>query len=112
MLSRMTGFAILAGVDSPGAKYFGCFLIASGIYPNVPQGVAWNGNNIGGSVKRGVGIAMHVGFVSTSGSQFIPFLHLHNSRAILVVLSPASSSEHKRSLITAPAISHSSERQP
>lgn len=39
-------------------------MITCGIYPNVPQGVAWNGNNIGGSLKRGVGIAMHVGFVS------------------------------------------------
>jgi hypothetical protein len=60
----MIGFIILAAVDSHGAKYFGAFLICSGIYPNVPQGVAWNGNNIGGSLKRGVGIAMHVGFVS------------------------------------------------
>lgn len=31
------------------------------IYPNVPMGVAWNGNNIGGATKRAVGIAMHVG---------------------------------------------------
>lgn len=62
----MTGFAILAGVENNAAKYIACFLVTSGIYPNVPQGVAWNGNNIGGSVKRGVGIAMHVGFVSDS----------------------------------------------
>lgn len=60
----MLGFAILAGVDNLGARYFACFLVTSGIYPNVPQGVAWNGNNIGGSLKRAVGIAMHVGFVS------------------------------------------------
>lgn len=60
----MAGFAILAGTHNLAAKYFACFLITSGIYPNVPQGVAWNGNNIGGSLKRGVGIAMHVGFVS------------------------------------------------
>lgn len=64
ILRSMIGFIILATVDSHGAKYFGAFLICSGIYPNVPQGVAWNGNNIGGSLKRGVGIAMHVGFVS------------------------------------------------
>jgi hypothetical protein len=49
------------------ARYFACFLVASGIYPNVPQGVAWNGNNIGGSMKRGVGIAMHVGFGNLGG---------------------------------------------
>jgi hypothetical protein len=33
----------------------------------VPQGVAWNSNNIGGGLKRGVGIAMHVGFGNISG---------------------------------------------
>jgi len=37
------------------------------IYPNVPIGVAWNGNNIGGATKRAVGIAMHVGFGNLGG---------------------------------------------
>jgi hypothetical protein len=32
------------------------------------MGVAWNGNNIGGSLKRGVGIAMHVGFGNLGGT--------------------------------------------
>ena len=49
------------------AKYFGCFLITAGIYPNVSQGIAWNGNNIGGAVKRGVGIGMHIGFGNLGG---------------------------------------------
>jgi hypothetical protein len=31
------------------------------------MGVAWNGNNIGGSTKRAVGIAMHVGFGNLGG---------------------------------------------
>lgn len=31
-----------------------------GIYPQVPLGLAWNGSNIGGSLKRGTGIAMQV----------------------------------------------------
>lgn len=53
------------------------------IYPNVPQGVAWNGNNIGGSTKRGVGIAMHVGFGNLGGAIagyvfWIPF-HLNTA---------------------------------
>lgn len=30
--------------------------------------MAWNGNNIGGSLKRGVGIAMHVGFGNLGGA--------------------------------------------
>ncbi|KAI9155429.1 MFS transporter prlL [Paramyrothecium foliicola] len=67
-IMAIIGFAILAGVKSNGAKYFACFLVTSGIYPNVPQGVAWNGNNIGGSLKRGVGIAMHVGFGNLGGA--------------------------------------------
>ena len=32
----------------------------SGIYPQVPLGLAWNSGNIGGSLKRGTGIAMQV----------------------------------------------------
>ncbi|TDZ28751.1 putative transporter [Colletotrichum spinosum] len=64
----IAGFIMLLSSQSNGVKYAGCFFAASGIYPNVPQGVAWNGNNIGGSVKRGVGIAMHVGFGNLGGA--------------------------------------------
>ncbi|CAH0015258.1 unnamed protein product [Clonostachys rhizophaga] len=67
-LVAILGFALLAGVQNNGVKYLGCFLITCGIYPNVPGGVAWNGNNIGGSLKRGVGIAMHVGFGNLGGT--------------------------------------------
>ena len=57
---------LLASEDAK-VKYVGCVFAASGIYPNIPQGVAWNGNNIGGSTKRGVGIAMHVAFGNLGG---------------------------------------------
>lgn len=67
-LCAIVGLIMLISSDSPGVKYAGCFFFASGIYPNVPQGVAWNGNNIGGSLKRGVGIAMHVGFGNLGGA--------------------------------------------
>ncbi|KAH8826913.1 major facilitator superfamily transporter [Flagelloscypha sp. PMI_526] len=67
-LMAITGFAMLLGSKNDHVKYAGCFFAASGIYPNVPQGVAWNGNNIGGSTKRGVGIAMHVGFGNLGGA--------------------------------------------
>ncbi|KAL4813485.1 major facilitator superfamily domain-containing protein [Aspergillus spinulosporus] len=67
------GFIMLISSDNNGVKYAGTFFAASGIYPNVPQGVAWNGNNIGGSFKRSVGIAMHVGCGNLGGvlSSFI-----------------------------------------
>ncbi|KAF1814745.1 major facilitator superfamily transporter [Eremomyces bilateralis CBS 781.70] len=64
----MIGFVMQIATQNPSVKYAGTFFVASGIYPNVPQGVAWNGNNIGGSLKRGVGIAMHVGFGNLGGA--------------------------------------------
>ncbi|KAF1984591.1 high-affinity nicotinic acid transporter [Aulographum hederae CBS 113979] len=59
-LLSVSGFIMLIASESAHVKYGGTFLAASGIYPNVPQCVAWNGNNIGGSTKRSVGIAMQV----------------------------------------------------
>jgi hypothetical protein len=73
----ITGFAMLAGTDKPSIQYGGTVLAAIGmtfsnvdvyllltkslgIYPQIPLGLAWNGNNIGGSLKRGTGIAMQV----------------------------------------------------
>ncbi|TFK43569.1 major facilitator superfamily domain-containing protein [Crucibulum laeve] len=61
------GFVMLISTHNPKVQYVGTFLAVSGIYPNVPMGVAWNGNNIGGSTKRAVGIAMHVGFGNLGG---------------------------------------------
>jgi len=68
MCMAIVGLIMLMATQKPAVKYAGCFFLASGIYPNVPQGVAWNGNNIGGSLKRGVGIAMHVGFGNLGGT--------------------------------------------
>ncbi|GAB1313755.1 High-affinity nicotinic acid transporter [Madurella fahalii] len=68
MVMAIVGLIMLMVTENSAVRYIGCFLLASGIYPNVPQGVAWNGNNIGGSLKRGVGIAMHVGFGNLGGA--------------------------------------------
>ncbi|KAH8155576.1 uncharacterized protein LAJ45_00586 [Morchella importuna] len=67
-LLSIIGFTMLISTHNPHVQYLGTFLAAAGIYPNVPMGVAWNGNNIGGSTKRGVGIAMHVGFGNLGGA--------------------------------------------
>ncbi|KAF2644260.1 putative nicotinamide mononucleotide transmembrane transporter protein [Massarina eburnea CBS 473.64] len=61
------GFSILITQDPPKYRYLGTFFAAAGIYSNVSQTVAWNGNNIGGSTKRSVGIAMQVGFGNLGG---------------------------------------------
>lgn len=56
----ITGFSVLAGTTSTSAQYAGLVLAAIGIYPQVPLDMAWNSGNIGGSMKRGAGIAMQV----------------------------------------------------
>ncbi|GKU05979.1 high-affinity nicotinic acid transporter [Fusarium langsethiae] len=61
------GLILLMAVKHAGARYFGCFLLASGTFPCVPQGIAWNSNNIGGSLKRGIGIAMNVSCGNVGG---------------------------------------------
>ncbi len=40
----------------------------AGIFALVPLIGAWNSNNVGGSLKRGVGIAMQVGFGNLGGA--------------------------------------------
>ncbi|KAH6664667.1 high-affinity nicotinic acid transporter [Halenospora varia] len=56
----IAGFAMLAGTGKAKIQYAGTVLAAIGIYPQIPLGLAWNGNNIGGNMKRGTGIAMQV----------------------------------------------------
>ncbi|ORY60005.1 putative nicotinamide mononucleotide transmembrane transporter protein [Pseudomassariella vexata] len=67
-LVAILGFIFQICSSNNRLKYAGTFLAAMGMFPNIPQSVAWNGNNIGGSTKRGVGIAMHVGFGNLSGA--------------------------------------------
>ena len=58
----VSGLLMMVLSHNPHVKYAGVFFFAGGVFPNVPQGAAWQGNNVGGSLKRGVAMAMHVGF--------------------------------------------------
>jgi hypothetical protein len=49
---------------SDHVKYGGCFFVTCGLSPSVSQGIAWASCNIGGSLKRAVGIAMFVMFAN------------------------------------------------
>ncbi|KAK3682926.1 high-affinity nicotinic acid transporter [Podospora appendiculata] len=59
-LVAMAGFSMLVATGNPSVQYAGTVLAAIGIYPQIPLGLAWNSGNIGGSLKRGTGIAMQV----------------------------------------------------
>ncbi|KAK1975005.1 high-affinity nicotinic acid transporter [Colletotrichum cereale] len=59
-LVAILGFGLLVGTSKSSAQYAGTIFAAIGIYPQIPLGLAWNSSNIGGSLKRGTGIAMQV----------------------------------------------------
>ncbi|KAI5857837.1 major facilitator superfamily domain-containing protein [Tricharina praecox] len=61
------GFLFLLSSPRPQIQYCGTFFAACGVYPCIPMITAWTGNNIGGSTKRGVAIAMQVGFGNLGG---------------------------------------------
>ncbi|KAL5383287.1 hypothetical protein DPSP01_005975 [Paraphaeosphaeria sporulosa] len=59
-LVALLGFSLLCGSGKASVQYAGTVFAAIGIYPQIPLGMAWNSGNIGGSLKRGTGIAMQV----------------------------------------------------
>jgi len=65
--TAIVGYALLIATKVPAAQYIGTFLAACGVYPLIPIMVMWNGNNIGGTTKRGVGIAIQIGFGNCGG---------------------------------------------
>lgn len=58
----MIGWAIeLAQANPVGARYFGMFVITSGVYITMPVLVVWNINNLGTGYKRVIGTAFQIG---------------------------------------------------
>ncbi|KAF2683465.1 MFS general substrate transporter [Lentithecium fluviatile CBS 122367] len=86
------GFILQLCTHQAKYRYLGTFFGAAGIYPNVSQTVAWNGNNIGGSTKRSVGIAMQVGFGNLGGVlsaytyTYVDAPNYHRGHSIIITL--------------------------
>lgn len=74
-LVSMVGYIVLYTTSTPGAGYAGCIIAAVGVFPTVPVDLAWIGGNVGGTLKRGVAIAMVIGMGNLGGlcSAFIYF---------------------------------------
>lgn len=53
-----TGYVILATAKSVGARYFGVFLAAAGIFPAIGNILPWVTNNQGSDTRRGTGIVL------------------------------------------------------
>ncbi|KAF9244581.1 major facilitator superfamily domain-containing protein [Melanogaster broomeanus] len=62
----LVGYIILITSNKPSLSYFGCYLAASAIYPTVRD--AWIASNVEGSYKRGVTLAMVIGWGNINGA--------------------------------------------
>lgn len=62
------GFIMLLASDIVGVQYTGLFLAAMGVYPLIPLIVSWSANNMGGSLKKGVGTAMVISMGNAGGT--------------------------------------------
>ncbi|QSZ33161.1 hypothetical protein DSL72_002747 [Monilinia vaccinii-corymbosi] len=63
----ITGFALLIVSGKTPIQYAGASICISGIFPTTPLMTAWVGNNLSGSLKRGVGFGMVVSFANFGG---------------------------------------------
>jgi len=63
----MAGFAMLIASQNPHIKYAGVFLGAMGIYPCIPNTIAWASNNVEGVYKRGVTMGIVIGWGNLNG---------------------------------------------
>lgn len=52
------GYILLAACTSVGARYFGTFLAASGVFPAIANIIPWVLNNQGSDTRRGMGIVI------------------------------------------------------
>ncbi|GJJ08202.1 hypothetical protein Clacol_002410 [Clathrus columnatus] len=63
----IVGYIILITSHNATLSYIAIYLAASGIYPVVANSTTWFANNAEGSYKRGVTVAMAIGFANLQG---------------------------------------------
>ncbi|CAO1636828.1 unnamed protein product [Sympodiomycopsis kandeliae] len=65
------GYIILLAVDpndAPGASYFGVYLSAMGIYPMIPNTIAFTGSHVEGAYKKSVVMAVIISWGNINGA--------------------------------------------
>jgi len=62
------GYIILIVSRDAGVSYFAVYLAACGIYPSISNVIAWTSNNVEGSYKRSVSLAMVISFGNINGA--------------------------------------------
>ncbi|KAL5513328.1 hypothetical protein ACEPAH_3727 [Sanghuangporus vaninii] len=63
-----SGYLIMIFSRSAALSYFAVYLAACGIYPLIPNAIAWVSNNVEGSYKRSVSLGMVISFGNINGA--------------------------------------------
>lgn len=87
------GYIMLTVSKSAGLSYAATYLAACGIYSAIPNTIAWVSNNLEGSYKRGVALALMISFGNLNGavssniyrSKDKPFYHLGHGIVVLYI---------------------------
>ena len=64
----LVGYLILIASRNATLSYIAVYLAACGIYPTIPNIIAWVSNNVEGSYKRSVTLAMVISFGNINGA--------------------------------------------
>ncbi|PPQ68415.1 hypothetical protein CVT26_006087 [Gymnopilus dilepis] len=62
------GYVILIASRNPALSYFATYMATCGIYPIIPNTISWVSNNIEGTYKRSVTLAMVISFGNINGA--------------------------------------------
>lgn len=71
LVCMMLGYILAISISAtahPTATYVGCYLAAFGIYPAIPGIISWISNNVSGSYKRAVAMAVQIGMGNMLGA--------------------------------------------
>ncbi|KAH8120224.1 MFS general substrate transporter [Phellopilus nigrolimitatus] len=68
LFAGLIGYIILIVSRNYALSYFACFLAASGIYPLIPNSVAWVSANTEGSYKRSAVLGLAIGWGNLNGA--------------------------------------------
>lgn len=64
----LVGFIMCISSGKPGVVYAGIFIAAAGVYGSYPGNISLISNNLAGSSKRAVGMAIHIAGGNLSGA--------------------------------------------
>lgn len=64
----VAGYIVLIASRNAGVSYFAIYLAAVGIYPLIPNIVAWTGSNTEGAYKRSVSMAFIISWGNLNGA--------------------------------------------